>query len=344
MTVLEMVLTFGIAMLVLLALFMLVSSQYNHAQAGREMLDDSAVARAVLTRIASDISGTLGPVDPRFLPKSIVPNNANQATGTGGGQAAAAAAAAATLSGQSSNTNQTGSMTNNATGSNSSSNNGSASSNSSSSTTPTLQAVPFNLGVRGDTNWMVLSTNRVPGGLLLGPNAQADVVSSDLRNVSYWMTDGGLARREMSAVTSDDAPMGAPDVNNASQYVIAQQVQDITFEYFAGAGTWQSTWDGTLLGGNDGNTPTGPPAAIRITITLKNAPLDDNGNPKQYSHIVQLPATNGFTQMVQSGQSQQPSSDSLIDVLQSGTLRPAANATSSQSGTSGTGSQSGSGM
>ena len=75
-------------------------------------------------------------------------------------------------------------------------------------------------------------------------------------------------------------------------------------------------------------------ATIKITITLKNAPVDENGNRRQYSHVVALQATNGFTQSVQSGQSQQPSSDSLIDVLQSGTQRPAANqsTTTGQSG------------
>ena len=315
MTLLEMVLTFAIAMVVLLALFMVVSSQYNHAQAGRDVLDESAVARAVLARIASDISGSLGPVDPRFLDKKILPNNANQATGTGGAKTAAAATAA---------------MTANTTQGNSSS---TPSSTTDSSTSPTTQAVPFNLGVRGDTNWMVLSVSRVPGALLLGPNVQVDVVSSDLRNVSYWLTDGGLARREMSAVTSDDAPMGGGDFSNPSQTF--EQVEDITFQYYTGAGNWQSTWDGTLLGGNDGNTPVGPPAAIKITITLKNAPVDENGNRRQYTHVVALQATNGFTQAVQSGQSQQPSSDSLVDVLQSGTQRPAANSTTNSSSQSG---------
>ena len=317
MTLLEMVLTFAIAMVVLLALFMVVSSQYNHAQAGRDVLDESAVARAVLARIASDISGSLGPVDPRFLPKNILPNNANQATGTGGAKSSAAAAAA-----QAANTSQGNTPANNST-----------QSSTTDSSTPTSTAWIFNLGVRGDTNWMVLSVSRVPGALLLGPNAQVDVVSSDLRNVSYWLTDGGLARREISAVTSDDAPMGGGDFSNPSQTF--EQVEDITFQYYTGAGNWQSTWDGTLLGGNDGNTPVGPPAAIKITITLKNAPVDENGNRRQYTHVVALQATNGFTQAVQSGQSQQPSSDSLVDVLQSGTQRPAANSTTNSSSQSG---------
>src|SRR5205807_641138 len=57
---------------------MVMRSQYMHTQAGRESIEEATLARNILTKISSDIVNSLGPVDPRFLPPSILPNNANQ--------------------------------------------------------------------------------------------------------------------------------------------------------------------------------------------------------------------------------------------------------------------------
>src|SRR5205823_1913715 len=138
--------------------------------------------------------------------------------------------------------------------------------------------------------------------------------SSDLRSLSIWLDGAGLARNEMTAVTSDDAPVDEPSYPDGSRYVFAPQVQDVLFEYFDGE-SWQASWDGSQLGGADGNTPIGPPAAIAITITLRSS---SGGGPdaapaRKYKHVVALPTSSVFTR---SGL--QRSGQGLGSALQSG--------------------------
>jgi len=125
----------------------------------------------------------------------------------------------------------------------------------------------------------------------------------------------------MSAVTSDDAPTDEPSFADAAKYVFAPQVQDVLFEYFEGRER-QSSWDGTQLGGADGNTPLGPPAAIAITITLRTSSIADLGEEstvrtRKYKHVVALPASNVYTQ---SGSGLQMSGQNVSGALQSGQM------------------------
>lgn len=328
LTLLEMVLTFAIAMVVLLALFMIMQSQYNHAQAGREVVDEAGLARGILTGIASDISGSLGPVDPRFLPNGILPNNAN-APPTGG-MAAVAAASNATPA-----ATPTGAGASTPTAANSAAGSSTPTSSSASSSTGMTPA-PFNVGVKGDAKWLVLSVNRAPAALIASPKASVNdnsIVSSDLRSLTYWLVDGmGLAKNETSAVTGDDAPTGEPSYSDPQRYVFAPEVVDIEFKYFDGV-EWLTSWDGGQLGGDDGNTPIGPPLAIRIRLKLRRGPAagaadEANADPVSYVHIVTLPASNGFTQAVQSGSGASTGGQLLIPALQAGQQIPAANSQS----------------
>src|SRR5205823_2423095 len=129
---------------------------------------------------------------------------------------------------------------------------------------------------------------KVPGGLLQSPPViDGTIVTSDQRNLSIWLVPGtGLARHEIAAVTSDAAPTGEPSFDDAQRFVFAPQVQDVLFEYFDG-GAWQPTWDGTQLGGADGNTPIGPPAAIRITITIRGSSRAGAtaANTRKFTHV-----------------------------------------------------------
>ena len=79
LTLLEIVLTFAIAMLILLALTTIMYSQFTNAQAGRDAVYEATVARSIMTRMSADIVNHLGPVDARFLPSAILPDNVNQA-------------------------------------------------------------------------------------------------------------------------------------------------------------------------------------------------------------------------------------------------------------------------
>jgi hypothetical protein len=390
LTLIETVLTFSIGMLILLAVFMIMQSQYNHTEAGREAIQEATLARNILTRVGDYIGNSLSSVDPHYLPTNILPNNANQGVKPVSGAAQSAIAAATNLGiqldssmqqasdgsgtngasgtpGTSGATGTTGGMTATSktgvtsttktgagasgsgmagasgasAGTNSSSSNSSTSSANASTSTGTTP-LPFNLGVKGDAKWLVISSSRVPGTLLGNPTSMGaidpSVISSDLRSVSIYFVEGsGLARREMAAVTSDDAPTDEPNFSNSDKDVFAPQVQDVLFEYFDGT-SWQTTWDGGQLGGNDGNTPIGPPAAIGITITLKsNRRANDEGQPdlRKYKHVVELPTTNAFTQSLQQGSSSSSSlsGNTLIQALQNGQQIPPANQSQSQSGT-----------
>jgi len=182
-------------------------------------------------------------------------------------------------------------------------------SSSSSSSTTTSSNPPFNIGVYGTSNLLILTVSKVPrelnltgvlGNARIGdPTQQATV--SDLRRISYWVPSGssGLARQEIAQATSNDITSIPPDVSQDSYRILAAEVKDILFQFFDGV-NWQDTWDGTTLGGPTGEIPIGPPSAIAITLTMTrrgadNTDLPDDSLPK-YKHIVAIPAGNNFPQ------------------------------------------------
>ena len=65
-SLLEMVLALAIGMLLLLALYGAFNTYITHAQSGREVVAEGVLARNILMRIANDITGQLGPDDPRL--------------------------------------------------------------------------------------------------------------------------------------------------------------------------------------------------------------------------------------------------------------------------------------
>ena len=67
-TLLEMILALSIGLVLLGALYMTLNGQLFQAQAGRDVVEEGTLARAILTRIANDILGHLG--DPGQTPES----------------------------------------------------------------------------------------------------------------------------------------------------------------------------------------------------------------------------------------------------------------------------------
>jgi hypothetical protein len=171
--------------------------------------------------------------------------------------------------------------------------------------------VQFNLWVQGDTNSVMLYISRVPRELNPIPgadNPDQPMALSDLRRVSYWLAGGssptGLARQEVTAVTSSDAvantPPGIPDEDSL---VIAPEVKSLSFSYWDG-NAWQDTWDGTAAG-PDGSTPVGPPVAIAITLGVATSGTESNTGSDQplklYRHVVSIPTANGVSQSATGG-------------------------------------------
>jgi prepilin-type N-terminal cleavage/methylation domain-containing protein len=61
-TLLELLLASGIALLLMAGLYVAMEVNLNYAAAGREVVDQSQLARALLARISADISGALTPI------------------------------------------------------------------------------------------------------------------------------------------------------------------------------------------------------------------------------------------------------------------------------------------
>ena len=278
-TLLELILALAIGVFLLAGLYYMLNAQVQHAQSGRETLEDGTLARALLTRIANDILGHLGPVDPKVLPDPQAPTTTTPPAET---------TTPTTETPPTESTESTESTT---------------------SGTDDGSAVVFNNGVYGTSSVLVLAVSRVPRELNLsgllgkGEDAPRQLVS-DLRRISYWVAGsqeqpGGLARQELTGVTSMDLNSIPPDVSQPSKYIIAPEVRSISFQYFDGS-SWQDTWDGTTLGGQDGETPIGPPAAIAITLELSrvsNVHGELVERVLSFRHVVAIPAGNNFSQM-----------------------------------------------
>jgi hypothetical protein len=266
-SLLEMVLALALGMVLLLALYVFLNMYVATAQAGRDVLAEAVLVRSVMTRINNDISGQLGPVDPRGLPDPVGVANGVATPPTPAGGTPVTPTPSATPGGQ--------------------------------------DPVAFNIGVYGQPNYLILSAYRVrKPSAGVATNVPADVVASDVQRTMYWIVPNGsdpqgqgLARAEIKQATSTDIDMAPTDLTDQSKKVFAPEVKTILFEFFDGT-TWQTQWDGTTPDAETG-LPIGPPAAIRVTITLRkmNNGVEDTGaDGATYQQIVALPTANNVSQ------------------------------------------------
>ena len=156
--------------------------------------------------------------------------------------------------------------------------------------------IPFQAGVIGESDRLTIFAVKVAG---LGKNVDETgevPTPADARRVTYWMTDGGLCRQELPWLTSDELinstdPM-PEDGKEEADYVIAQEVTRIQFEYWDGS-TWADTWDGRQTNA-DGVTLKGPPMAIRVRFWL-NVPGPNPGETveKEFRHTIAIRSAAG---------------------------------------------------
>jgi prepilin-type N-terminal cleavage/methylation domain-containing protein len=277
-TLLEVLLASAIGVILLGALYVAMDLQLRHADAGREVVESTTVARALLDRMGNDVALSLGPVASRTTSTS-------RQTG---------AAAAQTTNASTTTTTSTGTTTTSSSAATS------TSGNTTSSSSSTASSAIFNLGLQGDNGQLTIYVSRWPREAIISadPNNLNPTPSSDLRRITWWLTDQGLARQEILMATSDDAlNVPAPDLNDGYSKLVAHEVKELTFRYYDPTSqTWQDTWDGTQPG-SDGVTPMGPPAAVEITLSLAMPNPDGNGDlpTKQYRHVVLLHAANGLS-------------------------------------------------
>jgi prepilin-type N-terminal cleavage/methylation domain-containing protein len=261
-TLLEVLLSAAIGVLLMAALYVAMQVQLDHAQAGREAVEESLLTRALLRRMSNDIAPGLGPT----LPASGMAGAANAGGGGGAGAGGAGAGAGAA---------------------------GAAGAGATSSTAPILN-------LQGDSGRLILWVSRISADLSQWQTNQA--VSSDLRRITYWVAGGsgsplGLARQEIKQATSDDALNSMPSsISDEGSYVVAEEVQNVAFRYFDGT-AWQDSWDGTQTDATGASI--GPPQAVEITLSIlpPNSGSSTSASPglKTYRHVVAIPTANGAT-------------------------------------------------
>jgi prepilin-type N-terminal cleavage/methylation domain-containing protein len=275
-TLLEVLLAMAIGLLLLAALYVAIDLQLKFAETGRDVVQQSVLARSLLARIHNDVAASLGPPDMGRLLSSSSSSSSQSGQGS------------QTTQGQAGQTSQP------------------------SQTTPTTSAVPsatFTLAVQGDAERLTLFVTRLPQSPRLqnlsGSNSEEPI--SDMRRITYWLAGGGaepmgLARQEITLVTSDDATAAPEEVGDEASFVIAEEVKSLSFSYFDGQ-NWVESWEGTAVpapmgaasptGGSANNgLPVGPPLAVAVTLGL--AKPGGTGELKQFRHVIAIPTANGI--------------------------------------------------
>jgi prepilin-type N-terminal cleavage/methylation domain-containing protein len=260
-TLLEVLLSSAIGVLLMAALYVAVDVQLRHAQAGRDVVEQSTLARALLTRIASDIMPAVGPPLP-----SRSGSSASGAAQTGTVAAAGADPFAMPA--------VTGIIPFN------------------------IGVRGDALSLELSISRLPREMRWAQGTATLQGDAISDLRRVTYWLAMGTGVPLGLARYEVRDVTSDEAmeysPIGTPE---EATHILAEEVRSLSFLYFDGA-TWVDVWDGSLPG-PDGMTPIGPPPLIAITVGIARPGVlpgaDGLQNLKFYRHVVAIPTANGLT-------------------------------------------------
>lgn len=278
-TLLEVMLASAIGVFLLAALYFAFDLCLRQADSSRGITQQSDLARAIVNRMTGDLSVAIGPLQPKSGGGVQDSSNINSAAG---GTTTAATTTATT-------TPATGAAAATTTADGS---------DPSADATPTDQSVsadvPFQGGVFGTDKQLTIYVSRVPTDLVNPLAAQQTLNGGDpkpdLRRITYYLgSTGGLRRQEQFLVTADGVRNSTdPDHSREAQDLIAEEVADVTFEYFDGT-TWGSTWAGDDDGG-DGKTVKGPPRAVRMTLTLRDP---GTGETKTVEHVFAIRAAVG---------------------------------------------------
>jgi prepilin-type N-terminal cleavage/methylation domain-containing protein len=266
-TLLEVLLASAIGVLLLGGLYVAFDLTLRQTDAGREAVERGDLSRAIVNRMAMDLSASLGPLQPK----------------SGGGI-----------------TQQAGTTTSSGTTSSSSSTSGGSSSEDTTGSTETTEEeaaadVPFQGGVFGTETQLTLYISRVPPALTTVESADGSGLADarpDLRRVTYYLgAGGGLCRQEKPWVTADGVRNSVdPDTADEPFDLLSDEVTDVAFEYFDGSG-WAGQWSGSDTAA-DGKTPLGPPRAIRVTLTIQPG----GGPAKVVRHVFPVRAAVGLYQ------------------------------------------------
>ena len=278
-TLLEVLLASLIAILLLAALYFAMDMTLRQTAESRDAVDVDNLSRGVFTRVNIDLSGSLGPLPPKSggnaassTPAPAAAADPSMTTTADPSVAAATAVSVATAD----PTAPTAPMVDPTTGEVAAS--------------PQAADLGFQGGVIGTDKQLTVFVSRLPGsltsakGLTETPSSQ---LPSDLYRITYWLSqNGGLCRQERPWVTADGVRNSAdPDLSDEAGDTLVQEATDVTFAYWDGT-DWQTSWDGTRSS-PDGVTPTGPPRAVKVTLTF-SIPASRPGNAALQQTVEQV--------------------------------------------------------
>ncbi len=293
-TLLEVLLASVIALLLVAGLYVALDVTLVQMDTGRDMVTTNDLSRAVANRLTADLANTLGPLAPKSGGEAAnaTADGSSAADGTAGSSTTGSATtAAATTSG----TGTAATASTAATAGSTTAGTAGAATGAASST-PAAATLPFGMGVVGTADSITFFTSRSPAALT-DPEAAADpnaALPGDLRRVSYYLAnDGsGLCRQERPWVTADGVGNAVdPDRSDEAGDVIAPEVVGFGLEYFDG-GSWVGEWDGAVTD-LDGVALTGPPRAVRVTLTLEFPGRNGQTARKVVTHTIPVRAAVG---------------------------------------------------
>ena len=280
-TLLEVLIASTIAVLLLAALYFSFDLTLRTADTGRALVAESDLNRAVINRMALDLSSPLGVLPP--MSGGAIDGSSS---GTPSGDTTTTDPVPTTTTATPSATTTTGSTTG-STGS------------STTSDTATDALIPFQAGVVGTGDSLILFASKVPQWLsdqevAADPNA---ILPSDAHRISYYLHSSGrgLCRQDRPWVTADKVG-NTTEIDRSAEdgEIIAPEVVALEFGYADGTG-YTGEWDGTQAS-LDGSSTTGPPRAIKVTITFEFKDRDGVAAQKKIAHVFPLRSAVGLIQ------------------------------------------------
>jgi hypothetical protein len=248
------------------ALYLALNMTLDQTQATRDSSDIEDLQRGLINQMSVDLSAALGPLPPKTASGSSGGSGGGDMTGTMTGDMASATPTDPTSAGTMTDPGQT------QTG---------------------LPNLPFQGGIfgtnDGENATLVIFASRVPSALSMPGeliNGSATQNAGDLRRIIYWKGANGLCREERRWVTADGIGNNLePDRTNEAASTIAEEVTAFDVQYADGSGGWVSEWNSDPSSA----ASTGPPRAVKITLTLQFPASKRGGEPITKSLVQVIP-------------------------------------------------------
>ena len=248
-TLVEVMLALTLSVILLGAIFTAMDQSWRLTANGREEMERSQLARALIRKIAIDVRSI------SFVPPIMTDDSAS-ATGSSTSTGSTSSTGASTSAGSSGSSSTASTAT------------GTSTTDTTATDTPTARSI----GIRGNAQRVEMHISRARrdpnfSSSVNGNNVQSR--SSDLRVLTYQLSTSGsgLIRTDgdrLATLMVEDK--GGAATTLAAQQVLAPEVSYLQFRYFDGA-AWYTSWDSESSGRL--------PRAIEVTIGFappKNKP------------------------------------------------------------------------